>query len=52
LYSRKTAKTAEFTYWLFLFFCKLKQNRKSDDDAVVFACEVQTIELTLYKLKF
>jgi len=35
-------KTAEFNYWLLLICHKLKQNRKSDNDAV-HICVVELI---------
>jgi len=39
-----------------VIFCKLKQNRKSDDDAVHKLCsqryKVQTVKLTLLSYKY
>jgi len=34
---RKSTETAEFNYW-YLFFHKLKQNWKSDSEAVLITC--------------
>jgi len=50
-------KTAEFNYWLLLFFANSKQNKKKlmmtmqYTNCVVKAHKVQTVKLTLYKYK-